>query len=331
MKTIFFAILWLSPVINALLYWYRKRVVKRLKEEKFFKAGVDVHKVIIGGVKNWFWFRHLFEDFILKVFLSAIPAIILKDVVLFFILLSIGLAALVLKIGITLYPFPFPVLFWSKGVWTFYRFTFYYARGFGAFILGVLAPAAVLLGIGDLFMTKPMFLSEPTVLARFLDDTVGKTPIWLYYVVIIPFIVAMVANIFYLWLKIAPLLTRFYMEYNNDVLRLMNRMSKKEIARIDFKKPYAYEQAFDARKTFSTPGEMPAHVFFQDSKAIALTVPSGPSQSFGKQTVRGHWLGMVSTVWGAKLSAKAGTTYVVNPEESDEFFGEIIKKHWKKN
>lgn len=330
MKTIFFTILWLSPVLNAALYWYRKRLDKELKEGKCLKAGADVHKVVISGPKNWLWFRHCFEDVLLKVILVAIPAIILKDVTLFLILLSVGLVALVLKIGITLYPFPWPVFFWNSGVWTFYNFTFYYVRGFSVFLLGIFAPAAILLGVGDLFMTEPILRSEPTALASFLDNSVGMMPVWVYYALIIPCIALVVANIFYLWFKITPLITRFYVEYNNEVLRLISRATRREIARIDFKKPYAYEQAFDKRISFSTPGEMPAHIFAQDNKAIAITLPRGPSQSFAKETVRGHWMGLISPVWEAKLSGKTGVTYVVTPEEREEFFDEIIKKHWKK-
>lgn len=328
MKNIFFIVLWFSPVLNIALYWYRKYIDKQRKEGKYLKVGVQVHKTVISGPKNGVWFRYFFEDLLLKAVLASIPAIILKDLSLFLILLSIGVLALIFKIGITLYPFPFPVFFWNKRVWTFYCFTFYYLRGFGVFILGALAPAAILVGAWDLFATAPIMFSEPTVLAHFLDNSIGKIPIWVYYAVIIPFVAIMVGNIFYLWLKVTPLFTRFCVEYNNEVLRLISRITKREIAQIDFKKPYAYEQAFDKQRSFSTPGEMPAHIFAQDNKAISIAHSS--SQSFMKETVRGHWLGLVSPVWDADLSGKVGVIYVVNPEECEEIFGKIIKKYWKK-
>lgn len=329
MKSIFFAVLWLSPVLNAALYWYRKMVDAQRKEGKILKAGVHVHKAVISGPKNWVWFRHFFEDVLLKACLAAIPAMILKDATLFLILLSVGLVALIAKIGITFFPFPWPVFFFlaQLGTWTFYYFTFYYVRGFAVFILGVLAPAAILVGAVDLFSTAPILLSEPTALARFLGNSTWVMPTWVYYALVIPCIALMVANIFYLWLKITPLFTRFYVEYNDEVLRLISRMSKKEIIQIDFKKPYAYEQAFDER--LSSGSDPIAYIFAQDNKAIAITEGLYGSLKKDFPVRRRGNSGLGFPIWQSKLSGKASVTYVVTPEECAGFFAEIVKKHWK--
>ncbi|KKW43063.1 MAG: hypothetical protein UY92_C0001G0077 [Candidatus Magasanikbacteria bacterium GW2011_GWA2_56_11] len=295
------------------------------------KAGVHIHKVIISGPKNWLWFRHFFEDFLIKFVLASVPAMILWDIRFFAVLLSIGFLALILKIGLTLHPYPWPVFFWGKrGVWTFYRFTFYYLRGFGAFILGGLAGAALLIISVEIFSTKPeMLLFEPTVLARFIDNSVGTTPIWVLYAAVIIFVIAMVLNIFYLLFRITPLFTRFYVEYNSGVLRLVGRVSKKEMAKIDFNKPYSCEQACDDRSSWSF-GELETYIFAQDNKAVAIT--ESLYGSWGEDSVpRGRprtrarpW------IWDAKLPSQVGVTYVLTPEECGIIFDELIKKYKKK-
>lgn len=313
MKFVFLTVLWLSPVLNAALYWYRKQIDKQRQAGTALKAGVQLHKVVLSGSKHWLWWRHFWEDFLFKAFFPVSAWLILKDFPdwpFFVIPLALPLLGLFCKVGLVLNyypPFVWPLFFGGrKGRWTFYCCTLHIPRLLVLIVLGCLAAAALFTGIADLL----------------------PTPSILLYVIVIAVVAGMVANIFYLLWKITPVLSGHYVEYDGGILRLISRITKREIAHIDFQQSYAYEEAYDERSIDQHSGaflafggrRLDAYIFAQGHHAIAITESlCGAEDATPRARAR-------SMIWDAKLPGEVSVTYVVTPEECGKTFQEIINK-----
>lgn len=320
-----FIAIWLAALaLNIALYFYRKRIIKKRKEGVFLKAGVQMWRTITHGPKGLAWWYYFGEDILERAVFPAILGFATGAVGIFLIFFSLSFAGAVFKLYGTRYFF-IPYAYTRKGMWSFSCFNLYYVRGFGAFILAALAGAGFFGLLGEIFEKNPIFFSEPTAIARFVER--AEVPVWILVTLVVLILIPAIINVFYLWFKITPLFTRYYLEYDNEVLRLYSRFSRREIAKIDFKKPYSYEKAVDYRSIkIIFLNSFDIHIFAQDNKAVAISesLYGSAKESGDKSRKIGPWM-----LW-AKLPGEVTTTYEVTPEECGNELFEIIKKHKKK-
>lgn len=204
-----------------------------------------------------------------------------------------------------------------RGLNELFSVDFRLVTGFGLFIVGMLSPIFVLLLVFELVETSGLtFLTEPTPIARWLDQNpvIDK---WFVTSLAVVFLVVLLYNLYYLFAKIKPLYSRYYLEYQGGVLQLMGRISGKELVAIDFSKPYQHKIILDtdepagiivqiiisilrtirgiivfftghASNSPNTPRKV--HVFSQNNKSIALMHNVSTSKGKGnrgeKQTSR---------------------------------------------
>lgn len=180
-------------------------------------------------------------------------------------------------------------------------------------LLGIIIGAGLFILIGDLFVIDPIILSKQTILAQSLNKVTFQQ--WPIYIAVIVLLVPIIFNIFHLWHKIAPLFSRFHIKYQNNLLTLINRITKQKLAKINFNQDYQYQikTAYWGIPPFKSP--IAIHLFTQNGTTIGIMQNINENQKIDEKE--------------ETEKVESQPFYQIIPEDQDEEFEKIIKK-WKK-